>query len=90
MNTTSIAPENISLFDRMAHAFAQRVQAWSDAIDAAPPVDRHRMGAWETDISPCAQAALQVMRARATRRDAAQANSISQASLTSTAPSENG
>ena len=70
MNTTSIAPANISFLSRIAHALAQRIQDWTDAIDATPPTDRHRMGGWEIDVSPSAQAALQIMRARRAQHEA--------------------
>lgn len=88
MNITSIAPANISLFSRIARAFAQRMQDWTDAIDAAELTDRHCMGAWEINVSPSAQAALQVMRARSAH-DAGLRASATQ-NLTNTALSENG
>jgi hypothetical protein len=89
MNITSIAPANISLFSRIARAFAQRMQDWADAIDAGELTDRHRMGAWEINGSPSAQAALQVMRARSAQHDAGITAPATQ-NLTNTALSENG
>ena len=75
MNIISIAPANISLPSRIAHALAQRMQAWTDAIDAVPPSYRHRMGAWEIGASPSLQAALHAMRAQAAQHGAAPSTS---------------
>lgn len=67
MNTTSIATESIGLGSRIARALAQRIQRWSEAIDAAPPRHHHRMGSWETIISPSAQAATHLMQVEDTQ-----------------------
>lgn len=63
MNASTL-PRPIHYLNMFAGAVARRVDAWTERIDAEPVVLRHRMGEWEVNVSPAAQAALHVMRER--------------------------